>query len=60
MCLGWKTYLFAILSSICLKLPTVKLTKGLQYNEKIVVPLHKNIILQNYNSYKPIKAPLAT
>jgi len=43
-----------------LKLPTVKLLKGLQYNEKIVVPLHKDIILQNYNSYKPIKAPLAT
>ena len=41
-------------------LPNVKLLKGLQYNEKIVVPLHKDIILENYNSNIPIKAPLAT
>lgn len=41
-------------------LPSVKLLKGLQYNEKIVVPLHKDIILENYNSNTPIKAPLAT
>ena len=41
-------------------LPNVKLLKGLQYNKKIVVPLHKDIILENYNSNTPIKAPLAT
>ena len=41
-------------------LPNVKLLKGLQYNEKIVVPLHKDIILENYNSNISIKAPLAT
>ena len=38
----------------------LKLLKGLQYNEKIVVPLHKDIILENYNSNISIKAPLAT
>ena len=42
------------------KLPNVKLSKGLQYNEKIVVPLHKDIKLENYKFNEPIKAPLAT
>ena len=42
------------------KLPNVKLAKGLQYNEKIVVPLHKDIKLENYKFNEPIKAPLAT